>query len=113
MLSVHAKPEACHGNSDLGGCDVSVLPSGIFENARYALRQTASLAGLVLDARPRRADDGKLRCDKQAVGDHQQEDDAGCDQQFGHSSVLVSSGTTRRARTESRARSATRSTSNS
>ena len=37
--------------------------------------QAVALAGLVLDAGARRADDGELRGDEEPVGEHEQEDD--------------------------------------
>ena len=113
VLSVHAQSKAGHGNADLGRGDVAILSPRIFEDTRHTPRQATALGRLMLDTGPRRADDRELRGHKQAVGNHQEKDDAKRDEQFRHSSLPVSSWATRRARAESSAWLATRSTSNS
>ena len=77
VLAVHAQAEARHRDADLGGGDVAVLPLRVLEDAQPpAAASRLPCAGLVLDARARRADDGELGRHEQPVGDDQQEDDA-------------------------------------
>ena len=67
----------------------------------------------MLDAGARGADDGELGGDEQPVGQDEQQDDRDRDEDLDHPLLVRRTGTTRLARTDSGARSATRSTSNS
>ena len=112
-LAVHAEAQARHRDADLGGGDVAVLQLWIIEDLRDAGGEPAALRGLVLDGRPRRADDGKLRRDEDRVREHQQQDDEDRDDD-GHAwSSSLTPVVSRFAMTLSTARSAVRSIANS
>ncbi len=67
VLAIHAEAEAGDRDSDLRRRDVAVLQLRVFENAQDVARQEAALRCLVLDARPRCADNGELGRDEQCV----------------------------------------------
>ena len=71
VLSVHSQSEAGDGDADLRGGDVTVLSLWIFKDACHTPGQAATLSSLMLDGRAWCADNGELRGDEQAVGDHQ------------------------------------------
>ena len=75
MLAVHPESEACYRDPDLSRGDVSILQLRVLEDPLDALREPASLSGLMLDAGPRRSHDRKLRCHEKPVGQHQQQHD--------------------------------------
>jgi hypothetical protein len=113
MFAVHPQPKAGDGNADLGGRDVAILPSRIFEDGEYARRQAAALRRLMLDARTRRSDDGEFCRDEQAVRQDEQHDDSNRDEDLHHRRFSDATGTTRLATTDCGMRSLTRSTWNS
>ena len=113
LLAVHSESQACHRDTDLGSRDVQVLPSRLREDVGHTLGQRAPLRGLMLDRRAGCPDDGELGRDEQAVGNDQHEDHADWDEDLCHALSSGVSGATRRTRTDTTARSATRSTSNS
>src|SRR5688572_23349821 len=114
VLAIHSQSKARDRDADLSGGDVPVLKLRGFEDAQDSSCQPAPLRGLMLDGRARRANNGELRGHEQTVRHNEQHDDReGNDDLHQSLTSTGSAAPTRFANTDSTARFATRSTSNS